>query len=84
MFRGGIGPNEASRLIECHRTINAVIYIAILHDNLLLSIYTINNEEKRHFILQHDNGPPHKGEKTKIYAKVRGISFAKRPPNSPD
>lgn len=63
MFWGGNGPNEASHLVECHRTINAVKYSAIVQDNLFQTISTINDEEGRRLTFQHDNRPPHKVEK---------------------
>jgi len=41
-------------------------------------------EENKPIIFQHDNAPPHRAKKTKIYTKLRGIYMFPRPANSPD
>jgi len=41
-------------------------------------------EENRPFIFQHDNAPPHRAKKTKIYSKLRGIYVLPWPANCPD
>ena len=84
MFWGCIGPNGVGRLVQCHGQINAVKYIEILQDNLHQSVKQMFGEENRPFIFQHDNAPPHRAKKTKIYSKLRGIYVLPWPANSPD
>ena len=82
MFWGCIGPNCVGRLVQCHGQINAVKYIEFLQDNLHQSVKQMFGEENWSFIVQHDNAPPHRAKKTKIYSKLHGIYVLPWPANS--
>ena len=60
MFWGCIGHNGVGWLVQCHGQINAGKYIEILQDNLHQFVTKMYGEEKRPFIFQHDNAPPHR------------------------
>ena len=73
MFWECIGPSSVGRLVKCHGQINAVKYIEILQDILHQSVKQMFGEKTRPSIFQHDNAPPHRAKKTKIYSKLHGI-----------
>ena len=69
MFWGCIGPNGVGRLVDATAKSNHRDSAGQPSPVRKTNVWRI----KRPFIFQHDNAPPHRAKKTKIYTKLRGI-----------
>ena len=67
-------PNRIGRLVRCHGQFKAVKCTEILQENLHQPVKHIFEGDKRPFIFQNDNAPPHRAKKTKIDTKLRETS----------